>query len=108
MNDKRLTHDGYRIEGLAVQELIEKILLQDHADRFVYRPATDQELFETTFANGLQHLLRRIFGVDPIDFQPRRHDIGDIAVADVEDTFDQLLLRLFQQAPPPGFRRPAV
>ncbi len=99
MNNQRLPDHGHGIKGLSVEELIEKILLQDHADRLVDIAAADQELLMAAFANGAQDLLVRTIGIDPVDIDTRRHDIGDAAVANVEDALDNLLLGLIEKTP---------
>jgi hypothetical protein len=85
--------------GLSVEDLVEKILLQDHADRLVDTAAADQKLLVATFANGAQDLLVTIIGIDPVDIHARRHDVGDAAVANVEDALDDLLLGLIEKTP---------
>jgi hypothetical protein len=62
------------IKGLSVKDLFGKILLQDHAGRLVDIAAADQELLMAAFANGAQHLLVRIVGIDPVDIDARRHE----------------------------------
>jgi len=41
----------------------------------------------------------RIIGIDPVDIDARRHDVGDAAVANVEDALDNLLLDLIEKTP---------
>jgi hypothetical protein len=41
----------------------------------------------------------RIIGIDPVDIDARRHDVGDAAAVNVEDTLDDLLLGLIEKTP---------
>src|ERR1700730_9728385 len=59
MNDQMLPDHGHGIKGLSVEDLVEKILLQDHADRLVDIAAADQELLMGAFVNGARDLLAR-------------------------------------------------
>ena len=92
--------DDGRLEGrrdvdvLAVEHLVEEVLLSHHADDLVDLAAADHDLGVLVGAQRLEHLGARVIGIDPLDLVARGHDVPDLAFADGEDAFDRLLLDL--------------
>ena len=56
----------------------------------------DQELPVTTFKNRSKNRFSVVVYVDPIEIDPRSHDVANSPVANVENPFHYLLLRLLQ------------
>jgi len=50
------------------------------------------------FANPSKNLLRVIIAVDPLNIHTGSHDVGDAAIADTKDAFDQFLLGPLKQS----------
>ena len=104
MNDEGLSDDSHRVEGFPVEDLVEEVLLQDHAERLVNAAAAaDQELLMLTLANGAQDFLVGIVCIDPVNLNARRHNVRDIVIADVEHPLDDLLLGPMEKTRPLAF-----
>jgi hypothetical protein len=97
VNHEGLADDGPCIQMLPMENLIEQVLLQDHAKRLVNAALAHQELLMATFANRSKDLFSIVVNVDPVDIHAGSHDVADPAIADIEDPLHHFLLHLLQQ-----------
>src|SRR6476620_12207279 len=81
-----------------MENLIEQVLLQDHAKRLVNAALAHQELLVATFANSSKDFFSIVVTVDPVDIHPGSHDVADPAIPDIENPLHHLLLRILAGA----------
>src|SRR5215213_5915345 len=104
MDDQGFIHHQERIERRFIKQLVEQVLLAEHADDLVDASTTDKDLLVVALAYGFEYLIALIVSIDPLNFEPGVHDVAYASVADREDTLHDRLLRLLYEAPFPAGR----
>src|SRR4029077_5387375 len=67
VDDDGLADHGHWIERLAIEDLIEQVLLEEHTKRLVDVAAADEKLLVLAFADRAEDLVVRIVRIDPVD-----------------------------------------
>ena len=97
-HEERLFDVVGRVDALAVEHRVKKLLCIDHAAKIVQVLIRNREHVVRRPADNAQLLTPRLRQIDPRDTCARRHECGRSLIAHVENTIHHVLLRLLERA----------